>query len=72
MWNLFDYLPEIISIISPSRHTFLIRKRIFHPGWQISYKVEKYLSDDSYWELYANVASRDEALTVIRTITKDK
>jgi len=72
--SIFDYIPEIYNIPTKlgAMQTILIRKRIFHPGWQISYKVEKYSPDDSYWVLYANVASKEEAIKIINTISKDK
>ena len=59
---MFDYIPQIY--FNPYRRTvkYLLRKRIFHPGWSLSYC---YLPADDIWVHLTNTTTKDDALRII-------
>ena len=63
MFNLLDYIP--VELYNPYRDDvkYLLRKRIFHPGWQLSYC---YLpAHEDIWLWLVNVATKQDALEII-------
>jgi hypothetical protein len=61
--SLFDYIPEIY--FSPNRRDvkFLLRKRIFHGGWQLLYCRLPAIED--IWEELALVPTKEAAMHII-------
>jgi len=61
---MFDYIPEIH--FNPNRRNvkYLLRKRIFHSGWSLSYC---YLpANEDVWIHLTNTATKSDALTIIK------
>ena len=52
---MLDYIPKIYK---STNHTYLIRKRIFHSGYALSY-----LNDDGVWELISIYSNKLAALS---------
>jgi len=67
----FDYIPIEIPSKKMKNVMFLVRKRILHKGYQLSYRYIQY--NDIYnreWTLYNNYLTKNECLNVINNLIK--
>ena len=58
-----EYLPQIYTNPHHDKVKYLLRKRILHSGWQVSYC--NLPCDGAIWTLLTNTETKTDALNII-------